>query len=160
MKHEADVKEKTLQILVFNLLNEELGLDISYVREVLKLGEIHPLVQAPDFIEGVIKVRDYIIAVMDLRKKFNLQPIEDKSKMRIIVCKLNTFIVGLIVDSVLEVLGLSQNDIQPTPGIISMQTKGSNLSGIARVGERVIAILDLQKLLTNEEIDKLSLLNK
>lgn len=160
MKHEADVKEKTLQILVFNLLNEELGLDISCVREVLKLGEIHPLVQAPDFIEGVINVRDYIIAVIDLRKKFNLVPIEDKSKMRIIVCRVNTFIVGLIVDSVTEVLSLHQQDIQPTPGIISIQTKDSNLSGIVRVGERVIAILDLQKLLTSEEISRLSMLRK
>lgn len=160
MENEASLENKAEQILVFSLADEELGLDISCVREVLKLGDIHPLVQAPDFVEGVIEIRNHIIAVMDLRKKFNLDPAKDKTKNRIIVCKLRGFVVGLIVDSVSEVLRIALNDIQPTPGIISLQAKNNCFSGIAHANERVIAILDLEKILTNEEIANLPLLKK
>lgn len=160
MENKADLKSGMRQILVFSLQNEELGLDIEHVREVLKPLEIHPLVQAPDFIAGVVKVRNHIIAVMDLRKKFKLEEAKERTKMRVIVCKIKGFITGLIVDSVSEVLSVPPDDIQPTPGIISLQMKDNCFSGIARAGERVISILDLEKVLTNEEIAGLSLLKK
>lgn len=160
MTTEAVENQAEKQIVVFQLAHEELGLEVAYVREVLRVGEIHPLVHAPDFIEGVVKLRNHIIAVMDLRKKFNRAPREDKSGTRIIVCTLQGFIVGLIVDSVSEVLRISPQDIQPTPGILSLHMKDNCLAGIARAGERVIAILDLEKILTNEERGTLSLLKK
>lgn len=160
MQKEALENNDERQLLVFRLLNQELGLDISHVREVLKPGEVHPLVQAPDFIEGVINLRNHVIAVMDLRKRFSLAPANDRSDIRIVICTLKTFVVGLIVDGVSEVLRVPKADIQPTPGIISAQMKDSCFAGIAKVGERVIAIVDLEKLLTNEEITNLSLLKK
>lgn len=153
----GSVQEKgAKQVLVFSLLNEELALDISCVREVLRFQEIHPLPRSPDFIEGVTSVRKNIITVIDLRKKFNIKSNADKSEMRIIVCRLNNFVVGLIVDKVKEVLTLSSQEIQPTPEIVSRQKESACIRGIARAGERVITLLDLEKILTSDEIASFS----
>lgn len=156
MQKEAVGEKEDRQILVFSLVEEELGLDISCVREVLRPQEIHSLPQAPDFIEGVINLRGHIIVVIDLRKRLNAREIEDRSKMRIIVCKIKKFIVGLIVNSVREIITLSKEDIEPTPGFVSMQIEADFISGIARLGERIIVILNLENILTKEEITKLS----
>jgi len=156
MKKESIGKKGERQILVFSLANDELGLDISCVREVLRPQEIHPLPQAPDFIEGVINLRGHIIAVIDLRKRLNVKEIEDRSKMRIIVCKIERFIVGLVVNSVSEIITLPEENIGPTPEVVSMQIDEDFMSGIARLGERIIVILNLENILTREEITKLS----
>lgn len=156
MEKDASQKNKGKKILVFRLQNTELALDIACVREVLRPQEIHPLPQAPDFVEGVINLRKHIITVIDLRKKFHIPPVEDKAAMRVILCKVKTFIVGVIVDSASEVLSLAPQEVQPPPAIVVLQMPGVQLSGIARVGERVISILDLDKILTEEEITRLS----
>ena len=85
MQSKDSVKKEEMQILVFNLLKQEFGLDISCVREVLRSQEIHPLFDTPEFIEGVINLRRHIIAVIDLRKKFNIKAIESRPKMCIVV---------------------------------------------------------------------------
>lgn len=157
----SDVKNNDeKKILVFSLQQQELGLSISCVREVLKLQEIHPLPRAPHFIEGVITLRKHIITVFDLRKKLNVPPSGNLALARIIICKVKSFIIGVIVDSVSEVLSLSQKDIQPTPEIVSFQKQGNCFSGIARSGERVIAILDLETILTQEEMNNLTEIRK
>jgi len=153
------IDKKKRQILVFNLLEEPLGLDVSSVCEVLKPQEIHPLPQAPEFIEGVINLRGHIIAVMDLRKRFNIKAAEDRPDERIIICKINSlkkFIVGIIVDSVTEVVDIEQENIEVTPELVSMQIQNCYISGIARVKEKVIVILNVEKILTGNEITQLT----
>jgi len=156
MQKEGLSEKEERQILVFSMMKEELGLDISCVREVLRPQEIHPLPQAPDFIEGLINLRGHIIAVIDLRKRLNIKETEDRPKMRIIVCRIKTFIVGVVVNSVSEIIALSKDDIEPTPEVISMQIEADFISGIARLGERIIVILNLENILTKEEITKLT----
>ncbi len=153
-------KAEERQILIFDLLDEEFALDISCVREVLRFQDIYLLPQAPDFIEGVINLRGHIIAVIDLRKRFNIKIIEDRTKACIMICKIKKFIVGLIVDKVKEVIVLSQENIQPTPAVISTQIDDCYISGIARIEERVIVILNLEEILTNEEITGLAGIKK
>lgn len=157
MRKDVVQKIEEKKIVVFGLQNTELGLDIACVREVLKPQEIHPLPQAPDFVEGVINLRKHIIAVVDLRKKLHIPPAENKTATRIILCKIRAFIIGIIVDSVTEVLSLAPQEVQPPPAIVA---QGAPLSGIARVGERVISILDLEKILTVDEINRLSGIKK
>lgn len=154
------MESDTRQVLVFGILNEELAFDISCVREVLRVQGIHPLPQSPDFIKGVTSVRNRVIVVIDLRKKFNMKPMEDRSQARIIVCKLQKFIVGLVVDRVSEVLTLARREIQPVPEIAYMQKEAVFILGIARVGERVITIIDLEKILTSDELASLSNIKK
>ena len=154
-KGNLDQKEEK-QILVFTLASEELGLDISCVREVLRPQKTYPLPKTPHFIEGVIHLRGYIVALIDLRKRLILSPIEEEPNKRIIVCRVNKFIVGLTVNSLREIVTLSKEDIMPTPEVLSTQMETEVLSGIARVGERIIPILDLEHILTRKEITELS----
>ncbi len=145
------------EVLVFNLENEQFGLDISCVREVLKpQGEIYPLPRAPDFIEGVVNLREHIIAVVDLRKRFNLPDRVHSSRARIIVCRIKKLVIGLMVDSVREVISLPEEQIQPQPGIVSLKMPDNYILGLAKLGERIVIILDLEKVLTEEEAEKLS----
>ncbi len=160
MKQETEEKIQIKHILVFTLMNEQFGLDISCVREVLKPLEIHHLPQVPDFIEGVINLRGKMFAIMDLRKKFRINIIENTPKKRIILCKVNKFIIGLIVDSVMEVLSLSEEDIQPTPNAISIQVENNYITGIARINERVITIFNLEEILSKKEMDILEQVKK
>jgi purine-binding chemotaxis protein CheW len=154
MQSESQEK-KERQILVFKVANEELGLDISCVREVLRPQEIYPLPKTPDFIEGVINLRGHIVALIDLRKRLHGKQIEEPGK-RIIICKVNKLIVGLTVDSLKEIIALSEENIKPTPEVAAMQMEADVTSGLARIGERIIPILDLAHIITKKEATELS----
>ncbi len=160
MQKESLDKKEERQILVFTLASEELGLDISCVREVLRPQKTYPLPKTPHFIEGVINLRGYIVALIDLRKRLIPKPIEEEPNKRIIVCRVNRFIVGLSVNSLREIIALSKEDIMPTPEVVSMQMEADVISGIARVGERIIPILDLEHILTKKEVAELSALEQ
>jgi len=156
MQKESLEKKEERQILVFRVSGEELGLDISCVREVLRPQEIYPLPKTPNFIEGVINLRGHIVALIDLRKRLHAEQKEDEPNKRIIICRLNKFIVGLIVNSLREIIALSKEDIKPIPEVVSLQMEAEVISGMARVGEKIIPILDLQHILTKKEVSQLS----
>jgi purine-binding chemotaxis protein CheW len=156
MRVEIATKKQNRLILAFNLFTAEFGLDISCVREVLKPQKIHPLPNAPAFVEGVINLRGHIIAVMDLRKKFNIKTSAESPRTRIIICRIKNFITGLIVDNVSEVISLSQDDITPSPQVASIQSEDNYVSGIANLEGRVITLLDSEKILTKEDFGKFS----
>jgi purine-binding chemotaxis protein CheW len=156
MSKEHSEKKEEKQILVFRIGREELGLDISCVREVLRPQEIYPLPKTPDFIEGVINLRGHIIALIDLGKRLHAEQIEEEPHQRIIICRVNKFIVGLMVNTLREILALSKEEFRPIPEVVSLQMEAEVLSGIARVGERVIPIIDLEHIVTKKELTELS----
>jgi purine-binding chemotaxis protein CheW len=160
MSMENHEKKGNRQILVFNVANEEMGLDISCVREVLRPQTICPLPRTPPFIEGIINLRGHLVPLIDLGKRLNARQIEDENAKRIIVCKVNKSVVGLTVNSLKEIIALSEEAIRPTPGVVSMQMETQLLSGIATVGERMIPILDLDHILTKKEVTELSALGR
>lgn len=156
MEKERLEKIEKKQILVFHLANEELGLDIAYVREALRPQKIFPLPKTPSFIEGVINLRGHLVALIDMRKRLHVPPMEEESDRRIIVCKVNKFIVGLMVDRLREIIDLSKENFKPTPEVVSILMEEEFLAGVAIVGERVIPVLNLEHLLTQREVDELS----
>jgi purine-binding chemotaxis protein CheW len=158
MEKESLEKKGDRQILVFSVANEELGLDISCVREVLRPQEIFPLPRTPNFIEGVINLRGHIVALIDLKKRLHTKQTEEESNKRIIVCRVNKFIVGLTVNSLKEIIPLSKEDIKPTPEVVSMQMEAEVISGLAKVGKRIVPILDLEHLFTKKEVTELTTL--
>jgi len=160
MKKGSLNKKEERQILVFTLAREELGLDISCVREVLRPQKTYPLPKTPHFIEGVIHLRGCIVALIDLSKRLIVNPIEEEPNKRIIVCRVNRSIVGLTVNSLREIITLSKEDIMPTPEVVSTQMEADVILGIARVGERIIPILDLEHILTKKEFTELSALEQ
>lgn len=144
------------QILLFKLNDKDFGLDVSCVREILLPQEIYPVPKAPEFIEGVINARGHMIAVMDLRKKLCLKDVQSHPHMRIIICHVRRFIVGVLVDDVLEVIPVSQGAVMPAPGILNIQMDNSAVWGIVRDEQKVVMLLDLEKVLTSEETQKFS----
>jgi purine-binding chemotaxis protein CheW len=160
MLKESPGKKEERQILVFRVAREELGLDISCVREVLRPQKIYPLPKIPDFIEGVINLRGHIVALIDLGKRLHAQQKEDEPNKRIIICKVNQFIVGLMVNTLREIIALSKEDIKPIPELVSRQMEAEVISGLAKVGERVIPILDLEHILTKKEVIELSAIKR
>jgi purine-binding chemotaxis protein CheW len=158
MQKEGLAKERERQILVFRLSNEELGLDLSCVREVLRPQEIYPLPRTPSFMEGVINLRGRIVALIDLRKRLYGKSIEDRSGGRIVVCRIKKFIVGLTVTSLKGILALSSEEMMTTPEVVPMQMETEVVSGMARVGKSIIPILNLEHLLTKQEVTELSTL--
>jgi len=155
MQKENLQKKERRQILVFKVANDELGLDISCVREVLRPQEIYPLPKTPDFIEGVINLRGHIVALIDLRKRLHGKQTEEPGK-RIIICKVNKLIVGLTVDSLNEIIALSEENIRPTPEVATLQMETDVTTGLAKIGERIIPILDLAQIITKKEATELS----
>lgn len=144
------------QVLIFRLLKEEYAIDITCVREVLRPCAIHPLPRSPVFVEGVINLRQHIITVIDLRKKFHFEITGNGENTRIIICRIKKFIIGLIVDSVSEVIAIPEKQIDPTPDVISTQKQGSYVLGVARISDRIITVLDPESILTKEETVSLS----
>jgi purine-binding chemotaxis protein CheW len=151
-------KREARQILVFLSANQEFGLDISCVREVLRPQQICPLPKTPSFIDGVIHLRGRIVALVDLGKRLHPHQAGGEPNSRIIVCKGKSFIIGLRVNALREIIALSEDEIEATPAVVSMHLEADLISGIAKVGERIIPILDLGRLLTKQEVTELSTL--
>jgi purine-binding chemotaxis protein CheW len=139
-----------VQMVAFKLETEEFAVDIHQVREVLKMAAVTPLPQSATFIEGVINLRGEIIPVVDLRKRFELSGWERNDQTRIIIVEIKDSYVGLIVDSVTEVLRFSSANIQPPPSKVA-GTRTDLIKGVGKIGERLLIILNLEKILTSEE---------
>ena len=160
MQKETFWQKGQRQILVFRVGGDELGLDISCVREVLRAREVYRLPGTPAFIEGVISLRGHIVALFDLRKRLHGERVEEEPNRRIIICKANKCIIGLTVAGLREIVTLPEEDIRPAPDLVFKEMEAQVFTGLARVGERIIPILDLDHLVTKKEITELSVLER
>ncbi len=149
LKTEEVVGAET-QLVVFRLGNEEYGVDIQQVREIIKVPEITRVPKAPEFIEGVINLRGQITPIMDLRMRLDLPESQKGEDTRIIISELEKNIVGMIVDSVSEVLRISKKNIDPTP-TISTDVGVEFIKGVGKLGDRLLILLDLMKVLSKKE---------
>ncbi len=143
-----------IQVVSFKIGDEEFGVNILQVQEINRLVQITRVPNAPDFIEGVMNLRGRIVPVVNLRKRFGLQQRGYDKNTRVVVVELNDKTVGFIVDSVSEVLRFSKNDVEPTPDLIT-GIGNEYITGIAKLGDRLLILLDLEKVLTVEEKESL-----
>ncbi|MFB3885945.1 MAG: chemotaxis protein CheW [Thermodesulfobacteriota bacterium] len=158
-RHQENLEVKPeRQILVFTLDRKEFGVDLSCVREVLRLEEIHSLPKTPSFIAGVIHLRGRLIPLIDLGKKLHGERVGAEPCKRIIVCRISRFIVGLTVESLKEIIALSRGEINPIPEVVSLHADTEVLSGIGKIADRVIPILNLERVLNGREVTELSTL--
>ena len=138
------------QLVVFDLANEHYGVDIAAVESIIKLQPITAMPHAPGFVEGVTNLRGTVLPVVDLRKRFGLSAPEATKETRIVVAELDGTQVGMVVDAVTEVLRVPEDDIEPpSPVVTTMES--TFVTGIAKVDERLIILLDLDKVLTADE---------
>ena len=140
--------------LTFVLAKEEYGIPILKVREIIKLLEITSIPKTPGYIKGVINLRGKIIPIMDLRLKFGLEEKEYNERTCIVVVEITINdtrkLMGLIVDTVSEVVNLTTDQIEPPPEY-GYQNSQAYLSGVGKVKERVILLLDIERILSQEE---------
>lgn len=137
---------EVLQLVTFKLGDEEYGIDILKVQEINRMTEITTMPKAPFSVEGVINLRGKVIPVVNLRKKFGLDIKEVDAQSRIIVVDIGST-VGLIVDSVSEVLRISSDTIEPPPPLTG-GIGSEYIMGIGKLEDRLIILLDIDKLLS------------
>ena len=141
--------EQELQLVTFRLANEEYGLPITKVREINRLVPVTKLPQTPSFMEGIINLRGIIIPVIDLRKRFEMSIADHDDDTRIIIVDISGQIVGVTVDAVIEVVRLNTADIEPTPATVVVDSQ--YIEGVGKIDDRLIILLNIDKVLTNEE---------
>jgi purine-binding chemotaxis protein CheW len=138
------------QLVILDLANEYYGVDISAVDSIIEMQPITVVPRAPAFVEGVTNLRGVVLPVLDLRKRFGLPAAEQTKKTRIVVVEIEISTVGMIVDAVTEVLRVPEEAIEPLSPIVTT-VDSAFITGIAKVDERLIILLDLDKVLSLEE---------
>ena len=155
----SDLHQKSdnslLQLVTFRVAGEEFGIDILSVQEIIRTMEITKVPRAPMIVEGVINLRGKVIPIVGLRKKFGLEVKPYDSKTRIIVVDLRGTVVGFVVDEVSEVLRIPSSTVEPPPAIVS-GIDSEYIDGVGKVEDRLLILLDLDRLLTRDEQQGLS----
>lgn len=147
------------QIVTFTLADEEYGVNIMRVQEIILMGDITQVPEVPDFIEGVINLRGNVIPIVDLRCRFGIKQAEKTEETRIIVVNVNDKTMGIVVDAVNEVLRISDKDIEEAPPSISGWGK-EYLQGLIKLDERLLILLDIDRILSLEEQQAMSSSNE
>ena len=155
--NEAVEREEDTQknkFLIFSLENESYGIEIRHVTEIIGLQPITQVPEMPGYIMGIINLRGKIIPVMDVRLRFNKQSREYNDRTCVIVIEINDIPMGLIIDSVSEVISITGENIVEPPSIYG--EGGRYISGIGKVDDEVVLLLDSDRLLSEEESENLA----
>jgi len=138
------------QLVVFELAKEHYGLDIAAVESIIKIQSITAVPHAPSFVEGVTNLRGTVLPVIDLRTRFGLPEAEATRDTRIVVVDVDSTKVGMIVDAVTEMLRVPQEAIEP-PSPLVVTSTSAFITGIAKVNDQLVILVDLGKVLSVEE---------
>ncbi len=146
------------QLVVFQLAAELYGVEISRVHEIIRLQSVTRVPRAPAFVEGVINLRGKVIPVVDLRRRFGLPTAEHTRASRIVVVEIGDQVVGVVVDGVSEVLRVNGATVEP-PSPVVAGIDSEYIHGIAKLPERLVILLDLDRVLARDERRALDNLN-
>lgn len=155
-----ELSGEEVQLINFRLGNEEFGADIGLVREITRITDITHMPEVPSFIQGVINLRGQIIAVIDLAKQFGLSPRETlPQSARIVVAEVHGQTLGILVDEVPGVLKIPRENIEPAPEPIRSKLDKDYISGVGKLENRLIILLDLEKVLAPQEVEEVASLS-
>jgi purine-binding chemotaxis protein CheW len=144
------------QMVLFKLGSETYGLDISTVHEIIRMQPITKVPKTPLYLEGIINLRGKTIPVIDIGKRFGMPKFERDKNNRIVVVSIKDTMMGIIVDSVTEVLSITAGSIEPVSDIVST-TSSDFLGGIAKLADKMVIILELDKLISGEGAENYNL---
>jgi purine-binding chemotaxis protein CheW len=139
-----------VQLVTFRVGGEEFGLDVFAVHEILRYQAPTPMPRAPEFVEGVLDVRGTLVPIVDLRRRFETPEVAYDEDTRIVLVDFNDERLGLVVDSVTEVLRAPETAVSPPPAYIR-GLAAEFVRGIVRVGERLVVLMDLDRILSSDE---------
>ncbi len=142
----------TGKFLTFVLGDEVYGIEILRVREIIGLMDITTVPQTPDHMKGVINLRGKVIPVIDLRLKFAMQEEEHTQETCVVVVEFNSTSIGLIVDSVSEVSDINSEEIEDSPSF-GQGIDTNFITGLGKVKEKIIILLDIERVLSSEELE-------
>lgn len=149
------IDDELLQLVTFSIGEEEFGVNILKVQEINRTMEITKVPRSPAFVEGVINLRGKVIPIIDLRRRFGLMSKPEDKDTRIIVIEINSVIVGFVVDAVSEVLRIPASTVEPPPPVVA-GVESDYISGVGQLQDRLLIMLDLDKLLSSEDIEMLN----
>ncbi|AMF93864.1 chemotaxis protein CheW [Vibrio fluvialis] len=147
--------DEVLQWVTFQLEEETYGINVMQVREVLRYTEIAPVPGAPDYVLGIINLRGNVVTVIDTRSRFGLMQGEITDNTRIIVIESERQVIGILVDSVAEVVYLRSSEIDTTPSV-GTDESSKFIQGVSNRDGKLLILVDLNKLLTDEEWDEMA----
>lgn len=146
------VKDEIVQWVTFRLDNEKYGIRVMQVQEVLRMTEIAPVPGAPDYVLGIINLRGNVVTVIDSRKRFGLGEAEADDSTRIVIIEADKHVVGILVDSVAEVVDLSTSEIDAAPNV-GNDDSSKYIQGVSSKDKELLILVDVNKLLSDEEWD-------
>jgi purine-binding chemotaxis protein CheW len=156
---ETEVDEDEVQenkYLMCKLGNEVYGIDISYVTDIIELQTITEVPDMPDYVRGVINLRGQVIPVIDLRLRFHMEGREYDDRTVITVVNIRDTSIGFIVDTATEVQDIPGSNIDPPPSFQGGEERNAYISGLGKIEEQVIILLDVESLIHHEEAELLS----
>lgn len=151
MEQFNDAQTRAQEYLTFRLGAEEYGIDILKVQEIRGYDAVTRIANAPDFIKGVINLRGVIVPIVDLRLKFKLGAADYNEFTVVIILNVAKRVVGVVVDSVSDVLELAPEQIRPAPEFNSLLDAGY-ITGLGSVGERMMILVDIERLMAAEDM--------
>lgn len=140
----------TLQLVSFRLGQEEYGVEITKVQEIILMGEITKVPQTPEYIKGLINLRSSVIPIVDLRLRFGLPPQDTTDETRIMVVNVRGKTIGIIVDAVSEVLRINKDQIAPPPPTVAGLGR-EYLTGLVKLDKRLLILLDIERILDEQD---------
>jgi purine-binding chemotaxis protein CheW len=153
MAHAATLSkagDQVIQLVTFRLQDETYGINVMQVQEVLRVSEIAPVPGAPPYVLGIINLRGNVVTVIDTRMRFALEPAKIDDASRIVIIECEKQVIGILVDSVAEVVELRQSEIDAAPSVGSDDT-ARYIQGVATRDDDLLIVVDLNKLLTDKE---------
>lgn len=144
-----------IQVVVFKLGSDDYCVPVSQAREIQLYSMPTRIPNTPDFVEGVINLRGQIIPILDLKKRFGSGSTDINALTKIIIIDMDGELLGILVDSVSEVLKTPQSRFEAPPSAVRTSINNNYISGIGKIDERLLILLDLAKVLNDEEKDQL-----
>ena len=139
-----------LQWVTFRLDNETYGINVMQVQEVLRHTEIAPVPGAPGYVLGIVNLRGNVVTVIDTRQRFGLAPAEVTDQTRIVIIEAERQVVGILVDSVAEVVYLRQSEIETAPNV-GTDESAKFIQGVCNKNDELLILVDLDRLMTDDE---------
>ena len=146
-------EQQIIQLIVFHLEDEEFGVPISEVREIIATGPVTPIPNSPKFIVGVINVRGEVPVVISLKERFRLRRKKEIESKHIVLTEQDKSLFGLLVDEVTEVLRVEENTISKTPELVT-KIHQDYVKGVLTIDNRLILLLDLARVLSEEDLER------
>ena len=154
ISHDGNNDTALIQLVTFKIAEEEFGVDILRVQEIIRMMPITKVPKAPSFVEGVINLRGKVIPIIDMRRRFGMEANVHNEQTRITVMDLQGQVVGFVVDAVREVLRIKESTVEAPPQVVA-GVGSEYLKGVGKLDDRLLILLDLDKLLSETEVGAL-----